>query len=155
MTAAVKTLDHLVLTCADVAATVAFYTTHLGMRASDFISPKDTDGTVRRALHFGNQKINLHQRGREFEPKAKTALPGTADLCFELDDHVRLEDVQMKLRAAGDVVFDEKGEIVYRTGSKGRMRSLYIRDPDGNLIEYVYLPRFARRRANNSQTLKV
>ncbi|OAQ98446.1 hypothetical protein LLEC1_08143 [Akanthomyces lecanii] len=135
MTATVKCLDHLVLTCADVHATVAFYTTHLGMRASEFVSPKDADGTVRRALHFGAQKINLHQRGAEFEPKAKTALPGTADLCFELDDESKLEDVQRRLKVAGDVTFDEKGDIVYRTGAKGRMRSLYIRDPDGNLIE--------------------
>ncbi|XWW96147.1 hypothetical protein V2A60_004119 [Cordyceps javanica] len=137
----VKTLDHLVLTCADVAATVSFYTTHLGMRASEFVSPKDGDGkgkggpVPRRALHFGPHKINLHQRGAEFEPKARAALPGTADLCFELDDAVRLEDVRRRLMEAGDVTFDEDGEIVYRTGARGRMRSLYIRDPDGNLIE--------------------
>ncbi|KAM3453542.1 hypothetical protein MY4038_008619 [Beauveria bassiana] len=135
MTATVKTLDHLVLTCSDVAATVAFYTTHLGMRATEFVSPKDADGAVRRALHFGTQKINLHQRGAEFEPKAQTALPGTADLCFEVADEVRLEDVQTRLKADGGVRLEEEGEIVYRTGAKGRMRSLYVRDPDGNLIE--------------------
>ncbi|OAA53569.1 Glyoxalase/bleomycin resistance protein/dioxygenase [Cordyceps fumosorosea ARSEF 2679] len=136
MTTTLKTLDHLVLTCADVSATVAFYTTHLGMRASEFVSPKDAEGTApRRALHFGAHKINLHQRGAEFEPKAREALPGTADLCFELDDGVALEDVRRRLKEAGEVQFEEGGEVVYRTGSRGRMRSLYIRDPDGNLIE--------------------
>ncbi|QPG98879.1 hypothetical protein C2857_000264 [Epichloe festucae Fl1] len=88
--APVKDMDHLVLTCADVATTISWYTTHLGMTAQTFTSGSDPS-TPRHALLFGTHKINLHQRGREFEPKARTALPGTADLCFLLDDGVDMD----------------------------------------------------------------
>jgi catechol 2,3-dioxygenase-like lactoylglutathione lyase family enzyme len=116
-------LDHLVLTVADVERTVDFYTRVLGMRAETF-------GEGRRALRFGRQKINLHQAGREFEPKAARPLPGSADLCFVTD--VPLEEVQQHLAACGVTV--EEGPVD-RTGAVGLIRSVYLRDPDANLLE--------------------
>jgi catechol 2,3-dioxygenase-like lactoylglutathione lyase family enzyme len=116
-------LDHLVLTVADIDRTVEFYTRVLGMRAETF-------GEGRRALRFGRQKINLHQSGREFEPKAARPLPGSADLCFVTD--VPLEDVQQHLAACG--VSIEEGPVD-RTGAIGPIRSVYLRDPDDNLVE--------------------
>ena len=90
--APVKDIDHLVLTCGDVAATVSWYETHLSMTSETFTS-EATPEIRRTALKFGTHKINLHQRGKEFEPKAATALPGTADLCFLISDDVSLENV--------------------------------------------------------------
>jgi catechol 2,3-dioxygenase-like lactoylglutathione lyase family enzyme len=116
-------LDHLVLTVADIERTVDFYTRVLGMRAETF-------GQGRRALRFGRQKINLHQAGREFEPKAARPTPGSADLCFIAD--VPLDEVQQHLAACGAPV--EEGPVD-RTGATGPIRSVYLRDPDDNLVE--------------------
>ncbi|GAW34539.1 virulence protein [Roseovarius sp. A-2] len=120
-------LDHLVLTVADIEATIVFYEGTLGMRAEAF---RPADGTRRWALRFGRQKINLHPAGAEFEPKAAHALPGTADLCFLSD--VPLMAWQAHLAACGVTV--EEGPV-RRTGAMGPILSLYLRDPDGNLIE--------------------
>ncbi len=116
-------LDHLVLTVADIDATCAFYARVLGMTIETF-------GEGRKALKFGNQKINLHQAGREFEPKARQPMPGSADLCFIAS--TPLEQVVAHLQAEGVVI--EEGPVK-RTGATGPIRSVYFRDPDGNLIE--------------------
>ena len=116
-------LDHLVLTVADIDATVDFYTRVLGMGAVTF-------GAGRTALAFGRSKINLHRAGHEFEPKARRPTPGSADLCLIADgplDQV-IEDL-----AAHDVPIEEGP--VERTGATGPIRSVYFRDPDQNLIE--------------------
>ncbi|MBX4866014.1 VOC family protein [Rhizobium bangladeshense] len=116
-------LDHLVLTVADIAATCDFYARVLGMSVETF-----AEG--RKALKFGRQKINLHQAGHEFEPKAKHPVPGSGDLCFITE--TPLADVISHLQASGVAV--EEGPVE-RTGATGRLRSVYFRDPDGNLIE--------------------
>lgn len=116
-------LDHLVLTVADVDATVAFYTRVLGMEAVEF-------GGGRRALAFGPSKINLHGAGREFEPKAERPTPGSADLCLITLDPI--EQVRHELAEAGVAV--EEGPVE-RTGARGPLLSVYLRDPDGNLVE--------------------
>jgi catechol 2,3-dioxygenase-like lactoylglutathione lyase family enzyme len=115
-------LDHLVLTVADIDRTVAFYE-RLGMR-------RETFGAGRIALRFGDQKINLHAAGAEFEPHARHPVPGSADLCFLVDDP--LAEVERVLAAAGIAV--ELGPLE-RTGAVGTIESLYVRDPDGNLVE--------------------
>lgn len=133
--AVVKSVDHLVLTCASVPATIAFYSKYLGMKPETFAGTSDP--SVRRhALKFGAQKINLHQKGKEFDPKAKTALPGTADLCFLLEeqDGLDLENLVQAFQKEGIEVL-EGAQVVARTGARGPMRSVYIRDPDGNLVE--------------------
>ncbi|MCO5556215.1 hypothetical protein L7F22_009761 [Adiantum nelumboides] len=116
-------LDHLVLTVADIDATVAFYTRVLGMEAVEF-------GGGRRALAFGPSKINLHEAGREFEPKAERPTPGSADLCLITLDPI--EQVRRELAEAGVAV--EEGPVG-RTGARGPLLSVYLRDPDGNLVE--------------------
>jgi catechol 2,3-dioxygenase-like lactoylglutathione lyase family enzyme len=118
----VAALDHLVLTVASIEATVVFYE-RLGMRAETF------DGG-RVALRFGGQKINLHEAGAEFEPHALRPVPGSADLCFLVDDP--LGDVARVLADGGVRV--ELGSVD-RVGAVGAMQSLYVRDPDGNLVE--------------------
>ena len=115
-------LDHLVLTVSDLGATVAFYTRVLGMAAVE------VEG--RHALRFGRQKINLHQSGREFEPKAEHPVPGSGDFC--LIATVALEEVAAHLARNGVAI--EAGPVP-RTGALGPMHSLYIRDPDRNLVE--------------------
>jgi catechol 2,3-dioxygenase-like lactoylglutathione lyase family enzyme len=110
----IASLDHLVLTVRDLAATIAFYE-RLGMRHVTF-------GEGRHALAFGSQKLNLHVAGHEFEPKAATPTPGSADLCFLVDE---LDATDL------DVI---EGPVE-RTGATGRIRSVYVRDPDGNLVE--------------------
>ncbi|MXN75997.1 VOC family protein [Burkholderia sp. 4701] len=116
-------LDHLVLTCVDPDATTHFYTEVLQMRLESF-------GAGRIAFRFGNQKINLHVRGAEFEPKAHLPAPGALDLCFIAS--VPLDDVIAHLnRMAWPIV---EGPVE-RTGATQKIRSVYVRDPDLNLIE--------------------
>ncbi len=115
-------LDHLVLTVADIDATIDFYTTALGMEVVTFAG--------RKALRFGRQKINLHQRGREFEPKAAHPTPGSGDLCFIAKEP--LEDVIAHLARLSIPI--EEGPVE-RTGAVGKLLSVYLRDPDNNLIE--------------------
>jgi len=121
-------LDHLVLTVKDLDATVKFYGKVLGMGHTSFTSKN----TERHALTFGLQKINLHISGKEFEPKAQNVQPGSGDLCFLVEDPV--DEVLTRLQAEGIEVL-EGGEVVNRTGARGKLRSVYVRDPDGNLIE--------------------
>ena len=116
-------IDHLVLTVRDIPASIAFYTRVLGMREVTF-------GDNRRALAFGRSKLNLHQAGKEFEPKAAHPLPGAIDLC--LLTRTPMAAVMHHL-AALDVAI-EAGPI-QRTGAQGPIVSVYVRDPDGNLIE--------------------
>ena len=116
-------LDHLVLTVADIDISLAFYERVLGMTAITFAGG-------RRALAFGEQKINLHAQGREFEPKATHPTPGSADLCFLTD--LPLETVLAHLQACAVTVIEGP---VRRTGASGPILSIYLRDPDGNLIE--------------------
>ncbi|KHQ53481.1 VOC family protein [Mameliella alba] len=127
MPPAVQSLDHLVLTVADPAATRQFYEAVLGMQAERFTP---ADGSTRWALKFGRQKINLHTAAQEFDPKARRPGPGTADLCFLSE--TPLAEWQAHLAALGVTI--EEGPLP-RTGATGPIRSIYIRDPDGNLIE--------------------
>jgi len=122
-----SSLDHLVLNVWSISRTVEFYETVLGMVPERFDA---ADGTMRTALKFGGQKINLHQSGAEFAPHAKSPAPGTADLCFLTDTPVL--DWVAHL-AALDLGIEEGP--VSRTGATGPIVSIYIRDPDGNLIE--------------------
>ncbi|WP_299295445.1 VOC family protein [uncultured Tateyamaria sp.] len=120
-------LDHLVLTVADMDTTIAFYTRVLGMVHQPF---QVADGSTRHALTFGRHKINLHPHGGEFDPKAHAPGPGTADLCFLTD--TPLDKWQAHLAATGTRI--EEGPVP-RTGAQGPILSLYVRDPDRNLIE--------------------
>lgn len=119
----IERLDHLVLTVADIAVTCAFYKRVMGMQVITF-------GSGRKALVFGQQKINLHEYGKEFEPKAILPTKGSADLCFvastpisEVVQHLHTEQV--------DII---EGPVE-RTGAIGKLTSVYFRDPDGNLVE--------------------
>jgi enamine deaminase RidA (YjgF/YER057c/UK114 family)/catechol 2,3-dioxygenase-like lactoylglutathione lyase family enzyme len=117
-------LDHLVLTCADLDATAAWYAKVLGMTRVEFGEPR------RVALRYGQQKINLHQAGREFSPRARIALPGSADLCFIT--RATPEAVVAHLAACGVAVEVGPAE---KDGALGPITSVYVRDPDGNLVE--------------------
>jgi catechol 2,3-dioxygenase-like lactoylglutathione lyase family enzyme len=119
----IDSLDHLVLTVKDIDASCAFYSRVLGMEVVAF-------GAGRKALAFGAQKINLHQAGHEFEPKAQRPTPGSADLCFLTV--VPLREVQQHLAACGVTITEGP---VQRTGAQGPILSVYFRDPDLNLIE--------------------
>lgn len=116
-------IDHFVLTVRDLDATCAFYSRALGMEVVTFAGG-------RRGLAFGSQKINLHEAGREFEPKADRPAPGTADFC--LITRVPLEEVMAHLAACGVPVIEGP---VPKTGATGPIRSVYFRDPDRNLVE--------------------
>lgn len=126
-------LDHFVLTVRSIEAACDFYTRVLGMAVVTF-------GDGRKALQFGEfgeHKINLHEAGREFEPKASRPTPGSGDVCFIT--RTPLERVMSHLRACNVAILEGP---VKRTGAKGPIESVYVRDPDGNLIEIAnYLPR--------------
>ena len=127
MTPRISKLDHLVLTVADIGASVAFYCDVLGMQEELF---RPADGSTRIALKFGEQKINLHPAGAEYDPKATWPSPGSADLCFLSE--TPLPEWQAHLAQCGVTI--EDGPI-QRTGARGMILSIYLRDPDGNLIE--------------------
>ena len=119
-------IDHFVLTVSEIATTVTFYG-FLGMQAETF---QPNDGSTRTALKFGNQKINLHEAGREFDPKAHSPTTGSADFCLitetplaEWVTHLTTQNIEI-----------EQGPI-RRTGATGQIESIYLRDPDQNLIE--------------------
>jgi catechol 2,3-dioxygenase-like lactoylglutathione lyase family enzyme len=116
-------LDHLVLTVASIDESCDFYARVLGMGVETF-------GEGRKALTFGNQKINLHRAGHEFEPKAERPTPGSGDLCFI--STTPLDDIITHLQAEGVAI--EEGPV-RRTGATGPILSVYFRDPDQNLIE--------------------
>ncbi len=116
-------IDHLVLTVRDIDATCAFYSRVLGMRSVTFAGG-------RKALEFGAQKLNLHQAGKEFEPKAARPTPGSIDVC--LISAVPLAEVVAHLGRCGVAIIEGP---VARTGAQGPIRSVYFRDPDMNLIE--------------------
>lgn len=121
-------LDHLVLTTYNEAACIDFYTRVLGMTLESFVG--GTPPVERKAFKFGQQKINLHVRGREFEPKAHTPVPGALDLCFI--STLPLEQVMARLKEVDWPIIEGP---VMRTGATGKIRSVYVRDPDLNLIE--------------------
>ncbi|KAM0546656.1 hypothetical protein ACHAPJ_010794 [Fusarium lateritium] len=121
-------LDHLVLTVKDLDATVKFYEDVLGMRHDTI----PLDGETMHTLHFGQQKINIHLSGNEFLPKAHVARPGTSDICFLVEDNI--ETVAQRLHEAKiEVLYD--GKVVDQLGAHSKLRSVFFRDPDGNLIE--------------------
>ena len=120
-------LDHLVLTVTDIDTTVAFY---VGARGREHAPVVVADGTTRHALRFGPHKINLHAAGAEFEPKARAPGPGSADPCLLTD--TPLPEWQAHLAHHGVTI--EEGPVP-RSGAQGPITSLYLRDPDGNLIE--------------------
>ena len=121
-------LDHLVLTTSHEAACIDFYTRVLGMTLESFVG--GTPAVTRKAFRFGQQKINLHVRGKEFEPKAHLPVPGALDLCFIAAEP--LDAVIAKLNAAPWPIIEGP---VMRTGAVSKIRSVYVRDPDLNLIE--------------------
>ena len=123
----VTALDHLVLTTRDMDICISFYVSILGMSVRSFDA---ADGTTRYAIYFGAQKINLHLAGAEYKPHATHPMFGSADLCFLSD--TALADWQVHLAKNNIETLDGP---VKRSGAIGAIQSLYIRDPDGNLIE--------------------
>ena len=119
----IESIDHIVLTVKDIETACGFYEKVLGMKTTVF-------GNGRRALSFGSQKINLHQYGKEFEPKAAKPTPGSADLCF-----VTRVPVSEVIKHLNDNSVELIEGPVRRTGAAGPIMSVYFRDPDGNLIE--------------------
>jgi catechol 2,3-dioxygenase-like lactoylglutathione lyase family enzyme len=119
----ISKIDHLVLTVTDLEKTTSFYVSVLGMK-------KEVFGEGRIALICGSQKINLHERGKEFEPKARKPTPGSADLCFITQ--TPLEDAMAHVKRCGVEIIEGPVE---RTGANGPLHSFYFRDPDDNLIE--------------------
>lgn len=119
----IDSLDHLVLTVASITVTTDFYRRVLAMDVETF-------GAGRTALRFGVQKINLHQAGQEFEPKAEVPTSGSGDLCFLTS--TPMDSICAHLAAEGVAVLEGP---VQRTGAEGPILSIYFRDPDGNLVE--------------------
>ena len=121
-------LDHLVLTTANESACVDFYTRVMGMKLESFIG--GTPPVERKAFKFGNQKINLHIKGKEFEPKADIPTPGSLDLCF-IADRPLAEVINLLNKEKWPII---EGPVI-RTGAVAKINSVYVRDPDQNLIE--------------------
>lgn len=119
----IDSIDHLVLTVRDLEATCEFYSRVLGMEVATF-------GNGRTALRFGTQKINLHEAGKEFDPRAAHPTPGSGDLCLLTDQP--LQQVIQHLRSCGVAIVEGP---VRKAGAVGPLESVYVRDPDGNLIE--------------------
>lgn len=124
----IKSIDHIVFTVSDIDKTIAFYSTVLGMEMETFANN-------RKALKFGKQKINLHEKGKEFEPKANLPTVGAMDIC--LITNTDLEIVIETLTSHGVEILEG---IVLRTGAVGEIQSIYFRDPDNNLIEVSRYP---------------
>jgi catechol 2,3-dioxygenase-like lactoylglutathione lyase family enzyme len=122
----IERIDHIVLTTRDKDACIRFYTEVLGMKLERFRTPTEE----RLALKFGNQKINLHEWGREFEPRAHVAVPGSLDLCFIAA--VPLDEVIRRLKERHVPILEGP---VAKTGAVSKLRSVYVRDPDLNLVE--------------------
>ncbi len=125
----IERIDHIVLTVSDIAATCEFYSRVFGMQVETF-------GSGRKALLFGNQKINLHEVGKEFEPRALNSMPGSADICFITP--APLARVMNHIDTYGVEIVDGP---VRRTGAGGPIESIYARDPDGNLTEISNYPK--------------
>jgi len=123
MITVINRIDHIVFTVSNIEKTIAFYTQILGMK-------EETFGNNRKALVFGNQKFNLHQKGKEFEPKAKLPTPGAIDIC--LISETPIDNLINDLMKHGIRLEDGPVE---RTGATGKIKSIYFRDPDQNLIE--------------------
>ena len=119
-------IDHVVLTTRDLSACLHFYSEILGMKLEEFQTPTQT----RLALKFGKQKINVHEWGREFTPRAHVAAPGTLDLCFIAS--APLARVIEKLQQSNVKIIEGP---VLKTGAVHKLRSVYVRDPDLNLVE--------------------
>jgi len=119
-------IDHVVLTTRDLPACLRFYAEVLGMKQENFQTPTET----RIALKFGNQKINVHEWGREFTPRAHVAAPGTLDLCFIAA--LPLEKIIENLEKNNIKIIEGP---VMKTGAVSKLRSVYVRDPDLNLVE--------------------
>ena len=119
----INSIDHFVLTVRNIEATCEFYTRVLGMQVVTFADE-------RKALQFGQQKINLHQAGKEFEPKAMSPIPGSGDFC--LITQTPLYEVIAHIRSYGIEIVEGP---VQKTGAIGTLNSVYLRDPDGNLVE--------------------
>ncbi|HEX6156384.1 MAG TPA: VOC family protein [Burkholderiales bacterium] len=119
-------IDHIVLTTRDLKTCTRFYCDVLGMKLEKFKTPTEE----RLALKFGAQKINLHEWGREFTPRAHVAVPGSLDLCFIAA--IPLDDVVSKLQEQNIPIIEGP---VMKTGATGKLRSVYVRDPDLNLVE--------------------
>jgi catechol 2,3-dioxygenase-like lactoylglutathione lyase family enzyme len=119
-------IDHIVLTTRDLAACIRFYSEVLGMKLERFRTPTEE----RLALKFGSQKINLHEWGKEFSPRAHVAVPGSLDLCFI--SSVPLAEVVKTLEKNGIRIIEGP---VAKTGAVSKLRSVYVRDPDLNLVE--------------------
>lgn len=124
----IKSIDHIVFTVSDINKTIAFYSIILGMEVETFANN-------RKALKFGKQKINLHEKGKEFEPKANLPTVGAMDICLITDTD--LEIVIETLTSHGVEILEG---IVPRTGAVGEIQSIYFRDPDNNLIEVSRYP---------------
>jgi catechol 2,3-dioxygenase-like lactoylglutathione lyase family enzyme len=119
-------IDHVVLTTRDLPGCLRFYTEILGMKLEKF----ETPGATRLALKFGQQKINVHEWGKEYTPRAHVAAPGTLDLCFIAG--IPLEEVISRLKTNRVEIL--QGPVM-KTGATSKIRSVYVRDPDLNLVE--------------------